>query len=215
MLHRAGIFNLFAGGILWLMTMLVGVAYLRRVAPEQITCSRIPTLSEGETVEFKGSLRWDYVTLKQNRDLEKQVVKAVAGFLNSEKGGTLIIAVGDNREILGLEPDYALQRSRKDRDGFEQTLSQILINAFGEACFARFVKVNFCTIAGKEICLVRVAPARRPIFVAEEKGVQTMYVRTGNSTRPLSTPDAVAYATEHFGGFTLGWRGRRSRPVIA
>jgi hypothetical protein len=125
------------------------------------------------------------------------------------------IGVGDSREILGLEPDYALQRSRKDRDGFEQTLSQILINAFGEACFARFVKVSFCSIAGKEICLVRVAPARRPIFIAEEKGVQTMYVRAGNSTRPLSTPDAVAYATEHFGGFTLGWRSRRSRPVTA
>jgi len=215
MLHRAGIFNLFACGVLWLVTMLVGVAYLRRVAPEQITCSRIPTLSEGETVEFKASLRWDYAALRQNRDLEKQAVKAVAGFLNSEKGGTLIIGVCDNREILGLEPDYALQRSRKDRDGFEQTLSQALINAFGEACFARFVKVNFCAIAGKEICLVRVAPARRPIFVAEEKGVQTMYVRAGNSTRPLSTPDAVAYATEHFGGFGLGWRGRRPRAATA
>jgi hypothetical protein len=215
MIHRAGIFNLFAGGILWLATMVVGVAYLRRVAPEQVTCSRIPALSEGETIEFKASLRWDYATLKQNRDLEKPVAKTIAGFLNSERGGTLVIGVGDRREILGLEPDYALQKSRKDRDGFEQTLSQILINGIGEACFARFVKVSFCTNGGKEICLVRVTPAQRPIFLAEEKGVRTMYIRTGNSTRPLSTPDAVAYATEHFGSFSFGWRNRRSRLITA
>jgi hypothetical protein len=66
-------------------------------------------------------------------------------------------------------------------------------------------KVNFCTAAEKEICLVGVAPARRPIFVAEEKGVQTMYVRAGNSMRPSNTPDAVAYATEHCGSLWFGW----------
>ena len=64
------------------VTMLVGVSYMLRVAPEQIACSRIASLSEGETAEFKAPLRWDYATLKQNCDLEQQVIKAVAGFLN-------------------------------------------------------------------------------------------------------------------------------------
>jgi hypothetical protein len=214
MLHRAGVFNLFAGGILWLATMLIGAAYLRRIAPEPVSCSRIPTLNESETVEFKSSFRWDYATLKKSNELENAVIKTVAGFLNSERGGTLIIGVSDKREILGLEADYAVLHSRKDRDGFEQTLSQALMKSVGGANFARCVRIDFCTTAGKEICLVRVAPARRPIFV-EEKGAQTMYVRTGNSTRPLNTPDAVAYATEHFGGLWFGWRNRRSRVLPA
>jgi predicted HTH transcriptional regulator len=52
--------------------------------------------------------------------MELQTVKAVAGFLNSEGGGTLAIGVSDQKEVLGLEPDYATFRDRRSRDGFEQ-----------------------------------------------------------------------------------------------
>jgi hypothetical protein len=41
--------------------------------------------------------------------------------------------MSDSKEILGLQPDYSSFKSVKpDRDGFEQTLLQIVITAIGD-----------------------------------------------------------------------------------
>jgi len=58
---------------------------------------------EGPYLEFKSSLRWDMAESRINRALEGVVLKTLAGFLNSHVGGTLLIGVTDNGEIIGLE----------------------------------------------------------------------------------------------------------------
>jgi predicted HTH transcriptional regulator len=83
-------------------------------------------------VEFKSSLRWNYRADKSDREMEKMVVKTVAGFLNSYRGGNLIIGLNDQGQVLGLEPDFSTLRTRPNRDGFEQALRNVLITAFGE-----------------------------------------------------------------------------------
>ncbi len=90
------------------------------LAQAKISCAQVLSLDESERIEFKSSLRWDYLNQKANKQMELQTVKAVAGFLNSEVGGTLAIGVSDQKEVLGLEPDYATFRDRRSRDGFEQ-----------------------------------------------------------------------------------------------
>lgn len=50
---------------------------------------------EGREVEYKSSLRWDAKEQRKNADLERNVVKAVAGFLNAQ-GGNLLIGVDDS-----------------------------------------------------------------------------------------------------------------------
>ena len=42
---------------------------------------------------------------KINRSLEEIVLKTIAGFLNGD-GGTLLIGVTDDKQIIGLENDY-------------------------------------------------------------------------------------------------------------
>jgi predicted HTH transcriptional regulator len=123
--------------------------------------------------------------------------------MNSETGGTLIIGLSDSKEVLGLQVDYASFKSLKpDRDGFEQAFCQVLIAAVGERRCVRWVRTRFCSLLGKELCVVTVAPSNEPVFLEGEASGQ-LFVRIGNSTRPLDAKEALAYSRDRWGRFAL------------
>jgi predicted HTH transcriptional regulator len=68
-------------------------------------------IEQGESaeLEFKSTVRWDLRESKKNPDLEAVIRYTVAGFLNAN-GGTLLIGVGDDGSIVGLQPDYGTFR---------------------------------------------------------------------------------------------------------
>jgi len=68
---------------------------------------------EGLGVEFKSSLRWDFTKGTVNTKLEQTVMKTIAAFANNE-GGTLLIGVNDDGEILGLDNDYTSLKGNRD-----------------------------------------------------------------------------------------------------
>lgn len=147
-------FNGVVAAPLWIITLGFFAAYLTRVRPSAISCAQIPFLDESETVEFKSSLRWDYAQQKPSKEVEGAIVKATVGFLNSGSGGTLIIGISDSKEVLGLQADYAsFKRLKPDRDGFEQALRQMLINAIGERRCARFVRPVFAQFMARNSAL--------------------------------------------------------------
>jgi len=135
LLRQSAIFNAAVAGFLWIITIALSVRYLKQLRRRSpISCAEIPSLDEGEMVEFKSSLRWDYRKQQPSRDIERAIAKSVVGFLNSTHGGTLIVGISDEKEVLGLDADYSsFKRAKPDRDGFELTLHQILINAVGES----------------------------------------------------------------------------------
>ncbi|MBE2218189.1 MAG: ATP-binding protein, partial [Ignavibacteria bacterium] len=75
-------------------------------------------------------MSYDYRQVKTDKNLEDIILKSIAGFLNA-KGGTLILGVDDSGEILGLTEDYWTLK-RKNKDGFQQKLIQLISNAFGK-----------------------------------------------------------------------------------
>jgi hypothetical protein len=212
-LRQVARFNIAVCAVVWLVTIFLLTWYFRRIHRRQISCAQVLSLEENDRLEFKSSFRWDYKDGKFNREMELQVVKAVAGFMNSEGGGTVAIGISDEKEVLGLEADYSTLKTRKNRDGFEQSLRQALVSKVGEHRCARCVKVNFCSANGKDICLISVSPAREPTYL-EEAGGQTMYVRVGNATRPLNVKEAVAYAGQRWVSPTLQWSRRRSTSSV-
>jgi hypothetical protein len=158
--------------------------------------SRIPELiAEGESysLEFKSSLRWAIPQGGVEKALEKMVVKTIAGFLNTQ-GGTLLIGVADDGEILGLQGDYS---SLHDRDHFELHLRMIVSNALGKAIHA-FVTVTFHEMDGKDICQVVAQPSDHPVY-AEFGNETTFYVRVGNATNSLPINEAVKYIATRWG----------------
>ncbi len=152
---------------------------------------------ESDALEFKSSLRWDLEKELPNRVLETMTIKTVAGFLNGE-GGALLIGVGDDGELLGLQGDFETLR-KPDRDGLELHLQQLFIQSFGEAAVSSFLTVNFHEMDGRDICQVTVEPSDHPVYV-EHKGQQVFWLRVGNATRALPINEAVRHIQTRWSG---------------
>lgn len=170
----------------------------RRRAPGPTTI--LDLIAGGETgrVEFKSTARRNLGSGEKDARMELVIAKSVAGFLNAD-GGTLLIGVGDDGAILGVETDYELCR-KPDRDGFELWLRDFLAGRLGTAALAD-VELSFAAVDGREVCRIDVSPSAEPVFLAQTGGARTadLYVRMGNSTRKLLTDEALAYAQRRFG----------------
>ena len=147
---------------------------------------------ENDRVEFKSSLRYDQYTNGVNPQLEEVILKTIAGFLNAN-GGRLILGVNDEGEILGLKNDY-LYLKKKDRDGLELKLFQMICNSIGPE-FSSLIHVFFYRPDGKDVCVLNIDGSRTPAYVKNGK-VTTFYLRVGNSTKPLTVKQAVNYISD-------------------
>jgi hypothetical protein len=144
---------------------------------------------ESNTLEFKSSIRWDYNLEKVNKDLMHSILKTIAGFSNSD-GGTLLIGVSDDKKVLGLEKDFDTLK-RKDKDGFIQYLTQMILNNLG-INIMRNISVNIKTLSGKDICQIEVLPANEPVFLSYS-GKDEFFIRTANMTIPLTIKESYVY----------------------
>lgn len=149
---------------------------------------------ESQNLEFKSTLRWDVKQEKANKDLEKVILKTIAGYMNSN-GGQLIIGVEDNGNIFGLDKDYKAL-GNADRDKFEIHLVQIIKTSVGVE-YVKYANIIFDEIDHKDVCLITVLKADKPAYV-DFKGKQEFYVRTGNNTSPLSIKEAQEYIKNHW-----------------
>ncbi|WP_339738278.1 ATP-binding protein [uncultured Maricaulis sp.] len=151
--------------------------------------SALPSVVQGgenEVTEFKSSLRWDIQEARVNKSLEAVIAKTVAGLMN-HRGGRLLIGVGDDGTITGLEADFETIR-HKNPDGFERAFISVLQTHLG-AVAATHVRCRFPVIEEKIICWVLVDKSPEPIFMSVSN-TSKYYVRAGNSTRELNAAEA-------------------------
>lgn len=160
---------------------------------------------EDFAVEFKSTARWDLREGKPNKAMEDAIVKTVAGFLNTD-GGTLLIGVGPDREVVGLEHDYGRVKPNNG-DGFVNWLTTHLINAIGHAAVMR-TRARIVEHAGYELCRVDIARSSQPVWAKTSKADQVFFVRMNNSTRALSD---LALAAEEISAYQADrWPGQES-----
>ncbi len=146
---------------------------------------------EDQTLELKSTLRWDLAAAAKNKALEQAVVKTVAAFLNSRVGGTLLVGVDDRGSVVGLEYDYASLRreGHDDRDRFRLHLTQLLVNAVGEAATSQ-VSVAVESADGRDVARLHVEPSAFPVL-QELKGTRTLWVRLDAGTRAVTDPAEI------------------------
>src|ERR1044071_821769 len=142
---------------------------------------------ESAELEFKSTLHWDLRQQRTNKELEGKIVATIAAFLNMDHGGVLLIGVGDDGTIVGLESDYQTFKN-KNRDGFQVYVYQLLLDEYGKDVATLF-RVGFESVNDKDVCRITAQPSHKPVYV---KG--SLYIRTGNSTRALSAQEAVEYS---------------------
>jgi hypothetical protein len=165
-----------------------------------ITLEEMIADGEGDELEFKSSLRWDFKEEATNKKLEDVILKTIAAFANAQ-GGTLLIGVADDGEVLGLEGDYhALGGANRDK--FELHLRNLLNACFGTAFVTSKLKVSFPTIEDVEICQIDIQQSAKPLIIStKDKNGQEQekfYVRSGNSSQELSLNEMQAYLPERF-----------------
>jgi hypothetical protein len=136
-------------------------------------------------------MRWDFRGKKINKDVERTIVKTIASFMNSEHKSILLIGVSDEGTVIGLTHDYKTLGQKQDRDSFETYLTGRVLEGCGSDC-APLMRIVFHTVDEHEICQITVTPSPKPVFVKDERG-EHFYVRTGNSTRLLTTREAIEY----------------------
>lgn len=160
-------------------------------------------IAEGESneLEFKSSLRWSYQEGCVDKKLEQVITKSISAFSNGE-GGTLIIGVNDEGEILGLEHDCSSLHGNKDE--FELHLTNLIEKGFGATFAANNVKVTFPEISDQEICLIEIKKGNKPVYleVADKNGIKSekFYVRSGNSSREIPLSEISTYVSQRFEG---------------
>ncbi len=130
-------------------------------------------IAEGESdeLEFKSTLRWDVKEGTINKKLEDVIMKTVAAFANAQ-GGTLLIGVTDDGEVLGLDLDYH-SLGTADRDKFELHFRNLLNQSLGTGFVTSKVKIVFHVVGEKEVCQVKTEPAMEPMILkAKNKNEQ-------------------------------------------
>jgi hypothetical protein len=150
---------------------------------------------ESEALEFKSTFRWDLKENRTNRTLENVVMKSLAGFLNNKRGGTLLIGVADDGQVIGLEHDYRSLK-KPDRDGFEQALISAVAHHLG-GDLSPYLQVVFHRTHDKEVCRVIIASAPRPVYL-EQSGAPKLYLRSGTTTRELNVREAIDYQSSRW-----------------
>lgn len=158
-------------------------------------------LPESSTLEFKETFRHNIHTGKRDEALELAVLKSIAGFMNSRRGGTLLIGVADDASavaddrVRGLDDDIRLC-GNKDIDGFENTLMTIIDRSLGKVAAAA-VDTSFEEHGGRQLCRIDAPPASSPVYL-DWRDNQLFFVRTGNSTRQFAIAEAIEYISRRF-----------------
>lgn len=155
---------------------------------------------ESQMLEFKSTARFNLHTRAPDPKLEHVIVKTVCGFLNAE-GGKLLIGVGDDGQVLGLEEDLGTLGTKGNADGYELFLRQLLDTNLSVTTAAT-VRIRFPVIGDKMMCEVSVASSGKPVFANPPKGSAPtgaeFWVRVGNATKQLFGDDMVLYQGDHW-----------------
>lgn len=165
-------------------------------ASDDTILRRLIDLGESDKLEFKSTARWDLRQNKINKTLEFVIIKTVAAFMNSVDKGTLLIGVDDDGSILGLEKDYDTLGKRRNRDGFENWITTLLLNSLGKE-YSRFIHVYFFRMNGKDVCRVDALKSTKPVYV-RRGNEEPFFIRAGNSTRELTTREALVYCSKEW-----------------
>ncbi|MDR7154749.1 hypothetical protein J2W40_001564 [Sphingobium xenophagum] len=157
------------------------------------TASIAELIAGGETgaVEFKSTLRTNLHTGQPDEKMHLSALKTITGFLNA-KGGTLLIGVSDNGEVLGLSADGF---PNEDKMGLH--LVNLIRDRIGDI-FLPYVHPHFEEQDGVRVLAVRCEQGPKAAFV-KDGNQKRFFVRGGNATTELMGNSITDYVKQRFG----------------
>ena len=156
--------------------------------PERLAA--IVDSGEGDSVEFKSTMRWNLHADRSDKKIENGCLKTVAGYLNAD-GGALLVGVADDGEVIGLGKDHFQTEDK-------MLLHWVnLIKAHLGAEFLRCIRSMVHELGGQRVLVVECLPATSPVFFNRDNE-ESCFVRMSNTTQALKPSEVLAYVDEHF-----------------
>jgi hypothetical protein len=145
---------------------------------------------EGNKVEFKPALLYNFKTDKAGISVKGKIATAICAFLNSN-GGILFIGLDDIGTSQGLEKDFSLSNGKKPKDFFQNEFDQ-MIEHFLSFSVKSNITGQFYELEDKDIFIVTVEPSKnRAIFVKGQNGKE-FWVRGNAGNRQLTDIEELA-----------------------
>lgn len=167
----------------------VGSAPVAAVAP--IAIADLIAGGETDAVEFKSTLRMNLHTGQVDDKIQVSALKTIAGFLNAQ-GGTLLIGVADDGEVLGLGADAFVN---EDKHGLH--LVNLVKDRIGDV-FLPYIHPHFEDENGIRVLSIRCEKGPKAAFL-KDGNLQRFFVRGGNATTELSGASVPDYIRQRFG----------------
>lgn len=158
--------------------------------PANLDLTAIINSGESDAVEFKSTLRVNLHTQKNDARMESEVLKTLAGFLNTH-GGTLIVGVRDDRTPIGIEAD-----GFASEDKMFLHLTNLVNRRMGEGTWIR-IHANFEDHDDIRMLVIRCEKSNVPVYLKEGND-ERFYIRTGPSTVPLPMSRLNEYIKDRF-----------------
>ena len=144
---------------------------------------------ESQQLEFKEAVS-NYST--DTRETERHgatIVRAVAAFMNSATGGSLLIGVADDGRVSGINAEYErADKSKPHWDGYHLHLRNMLRSRISIENPFKYYSITKHVVDGRDICRITVKPSPAPVYIDKH-----LYVRSGNQTLEMRGPDLVEY----------------------
>ena len=149
-------------------------------------------LKKGESfdLEFKSTLRRNIHTNEHDKKIEHSVLKTLTAYLNSD-GGTLLVGVDNNGEILGLEQD-----GFPDNDKLNLYFTNLIKQHIGPE-YLPFIKYDIIKHDGKDILRIDCNKSHKHVFLKNE-GEEEFYIRNGASSAKLTGSALIDYISNKF-----------------
>jgi len=154
---------------------------------------------EGPDLEFKTTARFDTRTKTKSADLEDEIARQVAAFMNAS-GGTLLVGVTDDGFVSGIAPDFEFIKP-SNSDGWVRFIGGLLDNRLGATASTR-CRIRTVTVDKKEIGIVEINRGQSPTWFIERskdgRKEERFYVRGSSRRTELTSSETHEYIREHW-----------------
>lgn len=160
-------------------------------APKALIVNDLISQGESDAVEFKSTLRTNLHTGQPDEKIELTALKTICAFLNA-KGGTLLVGVADDGELLGLQVDGF---PNEDKMGLH--LVNLVRDRIGNV-FLPYVHPHFEDQNGQRVLVVHCESGPKAAFI-KDGNAQRFFVRGANATTELAGNSLTDYVKQRFG----------------
>ena len=163
--------------------------FSRTDSPEEV----IELIKKGEDdkTEFKSTLRVNLHTGEIDKKIEYATLKTISAFMNS-KGGTLLLGVSNNGEIIGLEKDRF-----ENNDKLNLHLTNLIKEKIGKNQLS-IIDIQTIIIKEKTVIKIDCLENKNPVFLKVPSGEEEFHVRIGPASVQIKGSELVDYINKRF-----------------